>query len=279
MSNTNENNRTEVTRVENTQKEIEEVKKKSELDEWINSFFIALIAVLIIRIFIFAPTKVVGPSMEPTLINKDRLITERVSHFLKTKPSKGDVITFAEPHSAYYTESNMGKKIFYFFTKKEYIKRVIAVEGDRVQIKADYITIDGEDFHDYEIKGDQIFVNGKLLTDSHRANMENAKVYVNGKEVKEDYTNGPWSVNINIEDGKITAGPFAGSIDMNLDVKVDEGYVYVMGDNRDNSSDSRKFCIENGDVAAKNGCINLNEISGRVVCRFWPMNKLGSLNE
>lgn len=263
--------------IESTDKK--KADKKSEADEWINSFFIAVIAAVIIRIFIFAPTIVKGPSMENTLIDGDRLIAERVSYFLNLKPSNGDIITFTEPHSAFYYETDFLGKIYQFFLKRDYIKRVIGVEGDHVQLKSDSILIDGYEFDKYEIKNNQIFINGELLTGNHHAVMDNAKIYVNGAEVKEDYIKESWSVNLNIVNGKIEPTPFSNGKDLNVDVKVQKGYVYVMGDNRNNSSDSRKFSEANGDIAAKNGCISLKEVSGRILFRFWPFSKFGEIKK
>lgn len=264
---------------EEPEKEEGNTDKKSETEEWINSFFIAVIAAIIIRIFIFAPTIVKGPSMEPTLIDGDRLITERISYFLNIKPSRGDVITFTEPHSAFYSEEDIIGKTYQYFVKKDYIKRVIGIEGDRVQLKADKIIIDNNEYKNYEIKNNQIFIGGELLMGNHIGIMEKASVYVNGEKVKEDYTNGPWYINIAIVDGKIEPNPYSNNRDVNLDVTVPEGYVYVMGDNRNNSSDSRKFSEARGDIAAKNGCVSIKEISGRVLFRFWPFSKFGGLGK
>ncbi|MGE5329362.1 MAG: signal peptidase I [Deltaproteobacteria bacterium] len=264
---------------ENNKSEQEDMKKKSEADEWINSFFIAVIAAVIIRIFIFAPTIVKGPSMEGTLIDGDRLITERVSYFLNLKPSKGDIITFTEPHSAFYYETDTLGKIYQFFLKRDYIKRVIGVEGDHVQLKSDSILIDDIEYKNFEIRNKQIFINGELLTGNHYAVMDDAKVYVNDKKVEEDYIKEPWSISLNIVDGVIKQTPYSSDKDLNIDVKVEKGYVYVMGDNRNNSSDSRKFSENRGDIAAKNGCVSLKEISGRVLFRFWPFDKFGGIRK
>ena len=51
-----------------------------------------------------------------------------------------------------------------------------------------------------------------------------------------------------------------------LDIIVPEGTVFVLGDNRGNSGDSRKF-----------GCIPYNKIEGKVVLRFWPLNAFGTI--
>lgn len=82
--------------------------------------------------------------------------------------------------------------------------------------------------------------------------ISNGKVYINGEKLDEPY----------LKEGLET--PRKG---MFYDVKVPEGYVFVMGDNRENSADSRDF-----------GCIPLNKIEGRVSFRMWPLNKLGKID-
>ena len=52
------------------------------------------------------------------------------------------------------------------------------------------------------------------------------------------------------------------------DVVVPEGYIFVMGDNRSGSSDSREF-----------GCIPLNKVEGRVTYRIWPFSKFGAIDK
>jgi signal peptidase I len=255
-------------------------EKDKEKSEWINSILIAIVAAVIIRIFLFAPTIVVGQSMEPTLhdeiqpyflnLDNDRLIAERVSYFLNIRPKRGDIITFTEPSSQFYLEKNPAVKALKFFTKKEYIKRVIGVEGDHVQIKGNSITIDNNDYYNYDIKENKVYADGILVTGDHTAVMENASVYLNGKKQEEKYTNGPWNAYLNIRNGKITP---SGNNDVNVDLKVQKGYVFAMGDNRNYSYDSRKFT----DFTTKNGCISLKEMSGRILFRFWPFNRFGEI--
>ena len=74
--------------------------------------------------------------------------------------------------------------------------------------------------------------------------IEDGKVYLNGELLDEPYLN----------EGMTT-------------VTVPDGYVFVMGDNREHSTDSRSF-----------GCIPVDKIESRVAFRFWPLNKFGGVN-
>ena len=119
---------------------------------------------------------------------------------------------------ARYEERNRGwfKNFIYNVLeigKISYIKRVIALPGEHIEIK-------------------------------------NGKVYINDKELEEEY----------IAD-TVKTESMEGSF---YDLVVPEGTVFVMGDNRTGSSDSRMF-----------GCIPYEKIEGKVVFRFWPLNKMG----
>ena len=97
--------------------------------------------------------------------------------------------------------------------KTSYIKRVIALPGEHLEIK-------------------------------------NNKVYINGEELKEEY----------LADDVITDSTEGAYIDL----VVPEGTVFVMGDNRQHSGDSRRF-----------GCVPFDKIESKVCFRFWPLNRFG----
>ena len=80
--------------------------------------------------------------------------------------------------------------------------------------------------------------------------IEEGKVYLNGEELQEDY----------VAEGAVTIS------DRYTDITVPEGYVFVMGDNREHSTDSRSF-----------GCIPVEKIESKVWIRFWPLNKFGKI--
>ena len=82
--------------------------------------------------------------------------------------------------------------------------------------------------------------------------IKNKSVYLNGQALEEKY---------------LDAGTVTDSAEgFFLDVVVPDGYVYVLGDNREVSGDSRRF-----------GCIPIDKIEGKAVFRFWPLNKLGKV--
>lgn len=100
-------------------KENEKKEEKSESVEWVKSIVTAIIIAVIIKTFIFNTTYVLGNSMYPTLHEKDRLFANKISLYFSS-PSKGDIVIIEAPDSP----------------KKDYIKRIIGVAGDIVEIKS-----------------------------------------------------------------------------------------------------------------------------------------------
>ena len=197
---------------------------------WLLSIFIAIVFVFFLKTFIGMPTTITGSSMVPTFYSNEKLILSTWSASFNQTPKRGTIITFEAPSEdiikkldftnakAVYNEDskNISEKLLYNvlgISKKSYIKRVIGLPGEHVQIK------DG-------------------------------KVYINGEELEENYL----SENVVTES---TDGAFT-------DLVVPEGTVFVMGDNRGASSDSRRF-----------GCIPYDKIESKVCLRFWPLNRFG----
>ncbi len=159
-------------------------------------FIITLAIVMIISSFFFRHTVVDGASMEKTLYDREHLIISDVFY----TPKRGDIIVFAD-----YTTS----------VKKNLVKRVIAIEGDKVKI-----TRDGE-------------------------------VMVNGKVLDEDY--------VNIDKPGYTYRP--------LEITVPAGELFVMGDHRNESIDSRDPYV---------GTISEDAVLGRVLIRIFPFREFGN---
>ena len=211
----------------------EETKAKmKDIFEWIYCIIIAVVLALLIRYYVGTPTIVKQSSMYPTFKQNERLILNRIYRTKKTVPQRGEVITFESPSLSYVDPSNadlnnptaeyenehngwFSKFVYNVLEigKTSYIKSVIGLPGEHVQIK------DG-------------------------------KVYINGEELEENYL----SENVVTES---TDGAFT-------DLVVPEGTVFVMGDNRGASSDSRRF-----------GCIPYDKIESKVCLRFWPLNRFG----
>lgn len=205
-----------------------------EIAEWVICIIVAVVLALIVRTFVGTPTIVKMPSMYPTLEEGQRLILNKISLNFGKQLQRGDIITFESPTASLivaseydnnnpvaeynYEPKGIIQKFMYYvleINKTSYIKRVIATEGEHVTIKDN-------------------------------------KVYINGKELKEDY----------LPEGTITTslnGLF-------VDLTVPEGCVYVLGDNREHSTDSRRF-----------GCIPMDKVEGVVLIRIFPFNKFGSV--
>ncbi len=131
----------------------------SEAWEWIKSILLAVILALIIKTFLFSSTYVMGYSMYPTLHEKDRLFTSKIEYYIG-EPKRGDIIVLKAPDEP----------------DKDYIKRVIGVSNDIVELKDGKVWVNGvvldeeyvrEGFYTYpyhktkwKVPKDHIFVLG-----------------------------------------------------------------------------------------------------------------------
>lgn len=100
---------------------------KSEIWDWTKSIGIAIIIALIIRSFLFNSTRVMGDSMLPTLEENDRLITNKIEYII-SEPERGEVVVLQAPDDE----------------NKDYIKRVIGIGGDTVEIIDGVVYLNGE---------------------------------------------------------------------------------------------------------------------------------------
>lgn len=160
---------------------------------------VVLCAAYLIITYVGQRTQVSGSSMETTLSDGDNLLVDKITYRF-SEPKRFDIIVFP----------------FQYDTDTYYIKRIIGMPGETVQI--DY---DGN-----------IYINGSLLEESY------------GREV--------------IQKPGRAAEP----------ITLGKDEYFVMGDNRNNSSDSRDPSVGN---------IHRKDIIGRAWVRIWPFSKFGVL--
>ena len=174
-------------------------KKKSVFQEYFEAIVFAIILALFIRAFVVQAFKIPSGSMIPTLQIGDHILVNKFIFgvripftdkkiFDSNQPERGDVIVFKYPHDP----------------KVDYIKRVIGVQGDKV-----------------ELKEGKLHINGELYSDPYAYYQDTGKV---------DFKAGT----------------------------VPKGCLFVMGDNRNNSNDSRVW-----------GFVPMNLVVGKAFMIYW----------
>lgn len=214
-----------------TMKEKADSKIKDIL-EWAYCIIIAVVLALLFRYYIGTPTIVKQPSMYNTLEEGQRLILSRWTRTVKGTYKRGDIITFEAPSqtqmSTFDVDMNNPVAIYDYKPNGIFAKFSYYVLEFN---KTSYIK------RVIGVAGDHIKI-------------ESGKVYLNGQELNEPY----------LRDGIKTEQKVF------TDIIVPENCVFVMGDNRPQSMDSRSF-----------GCIPLEKVESKVVIRFWPLNKFGKV--
>ena len=206
--------------------------KIKDILEWAYCIIIAVVLALLFRYYIGTPTIVKQPSMYNTLEEGQRLILSRWTRTVKGTYKRGDIITFEAPSqtqmSTFDVDMNNPVAIYDYKPKGIFAKFSYYVLEFN---KTSYIK------RVIGVAGDHIKI-------------ESGKVYLNGQELNEPY----------LRDGIKTEQKVF------TDIIVPENCVFVMGDNRPQSMDSRSF-----------GCIPLEKIESKVWIRFWPLNKFGKV--
>ncbi len=197
-------------------------KRIKSLVSWIGVIAIVLTCSLFLQSEVFAGVTVNQSSMRNTLTPNQRLIIDKLSYQF-SEPDRGDIIVFlkngVKGSTAHEMHRNMELFMNLFMKKDEiyekhemYVKRVIGVPGDTVDIKGGF-------------------------------------VYVNGNKLTEEYVKGT---------------TYAGEV--TLPLTVEKNQVFVMGDNREVSEDSRAF-----------GTVAYDKLEGKVALRIFPINKVGTV--
>jgi len=195
-------------------------KKSGGLGETVSVIVQALLLALVIRTFLFQPFSIPSGSMRPTLLEGDYLFVTKWAYgysrhslpfspnlfsgrIFGSPPERGDVAVFKYPPNP----------------SLDYIKRVVGLPGDRIQMIDGVLHINGT-----PVKREKIGeINNPDITEENRP----VDVY------RETLPNG-----VSYETLDLTPN---GISDQTREFTVPEGHYFMMGDNRDNSADSRVF--------------------------------------
>jgi signal peptidase I len=188
-------------------------KKKSSLRENVEAILIAIVLALFIRTFVVQAFKIPSGSMKNTLLIGDHILVNKFIYGVKipftdgktlisiSDPDRKDIVVFKYPEDP----------------KKDFIKRVVGVAGDTI-----------------EIRNKQLFVNDTLQTSEEYAIHKDPRIIPVQFTVRDNF------------------GP----------VTVPDHSLFVMGDNRDNSHDSRFW-----------GFVDLKAVKGKAFIIYWSWNK------
>jgi signal peptidase I len=185
-------------------------KPKSKLREYIEAILLAIVIAFFIRTFVIQAYKIPSGSMKPTLQIGDHILVSKFNYgvkipFLRSTliplgtPKRGDILVFIYPEDR----------------SKDFIKRLIGLPGDTI-----------------EIRNKKIFLNGLPLNDTHGVYVDNLII--------------PGSVQPRDNFGPVT---------------VPEDSIFVMGDNRDESYDSRFW-----------GFVKMKDVLGKALIIYWSWN-------
>jgi signal peptidase I len=186
-------------------------QQKSKFREYVEAIILAIVIALFIRTFVIQAYKIPSGSMKPTLQIGDHILVSKFNYgiklpFLRTTlipvgaPQRGDIVVFIYPEDR----------------SKDFIKRLIGIPGDTI-----------------EIRNKKIFINGLPYSDKHGVYVDNFVI--------------PGAVQPRDNFGPVT---------------VPEGSLFVMGDNRDESYDSRFW-----------GFVSEKDVLGKALIIYWSWNQ------
>src|SRR5690606_28709168 len=196
-------------------------EKEPVLVEYSKSFFPVLLLVFVLRSFIAEPFQIPSGSMEPTLEVGDFILVNKFTYGIRlpvinkkvidiNEPQRGDVMVFFPPH----------------MPDTYFIKRVIGLPGDQVQ----YLN-------------HVLYINGEAVEEQLQALLPASNPYY--RQVTESLGDVTYQTKKNLVPGVLSGTPnrhYAG------EWRVPEGHYFMMGDNRDNSADSRDWGVVSEDA-------------------------------
>lgn len=134
----------------------EKEKKKSFIQETVETVVFVVVAVMLIHFFLGEVRWIPSASMRPTLLEGDRIIVENFSRFYRS-PQRGDIMIFYPPDvNLKYDPLSLFRRLTGFFcADKAYIKRVIGLPGEKIEI------VRNED------GSNDVFINDKILIEPY----------------------------------------------------------------------------------------------------------------
>lgn len=256
----------------------QENKAAKSVAETAESLAVAMALVFfLIRPFIVQAFFIPSASMHPGLLENDHILVNKFVYRVK-EPVRGDVIVFKSPPEA----SPDG-------IERDFIKRVVGVPGDVVQITQGYVIIGTEQYNHADLRSllgapgratriklldNRIFVDNKEVTKAEVAaaagepkakiKIVPGKVLIDGKPLDEPYTaEDSDSVYPGLPNELVDRKWIVVNKKGEQMVKIPKGRLLVMGDNRNDSNDARYW-----------GLLDRQKVLGKAMFIFWPVNRV-----
>ena len=177
--------------------------------EYARSFFPVILIVLLIRSFLFEPFRIPSDSMMPTLLDGDFIFVNKYAYGLRLPVVNAKIVAIDEPHRGDVIVFRLPSD-----PSTNYIKRLIGLPGDHIAVRDDQLYINGEKI--------EVRLNG-LYEGTGQSAMRNLNARLGTEQL------GPVQHQVLYQSRRPD----------DYDQVVPEGHYFFMGDNRDNSRDSR----------------------------------------
>lgn len=247
-------------------------KEKSQVREYTESIVLAIILALIMRQFVVQAFKIPSGSMKQTLLIGDHILVNKFL-YLFVQPKRFDVIVFQYPW-----EEN-----------RDFIKRVIGLPGDKVQIQNRQVYVNGQLLHEpyaqYTAASRREENFGPVLVPKKGDIVEirDGRFYINNDPVSlptgpfHPRDHGPGMTGFEVFYGSLPGFPAGTTLDQPMGpFTVEHDHYFTLGDNRDNSKDGRYWgFVKANSERCYGGVLNCPRVKGKAFFIYWSWNRLG----